>query len=61
MTDADAAHLARMKGFSFSFVMYNEIKLVPVELVVLVVPPVLVTHLDCVVFVNCDVIVGLIF
>ena len=29
MTDADAAHLARrMKGFSFSFVMFNEIKLI---------------------------------
>ena len=27
MTDADTAHLARMKGFNFSFVMYNEIKL----------------------------------
>ena len=27
MTDADAAHLARMKGFSFSFVMFDEIKL----------------------------------
>ena len=24
MTDADAAQLARMKGFSFSFVMFNK-------------------------------------
>ena len=28
LTDADAAHLSRMKGFSFSFVMFNEIKLI---------------------------------
>ena len=28
MIDADAAHLARMDGFSFSFVMFNEIKFI---------------------------------
>ena len=28
MTDADAAHLSRLKGFSFSFVMFNDIKLI---------------------------------
>ena len=28
MTNADAALLSRMKGFSFLFVMYNEIKLI---------------------------------
>ena len=28
MTYVDAAHLARMKGFSFLFMMFNEIKLI---------------------------------
>ena len=28
MTDADAAQLAKLKGFSFSFVMFNDVKLV---------------------------------